>query len=164
MSSGTYSILVVLAVLKHSANKEVPAGGGSGNSSPICLRADFPFPPRDLGPVYFEITILHAEHSPKSHLRSPIVTLGFCGEFCDMTKAHPGWNAWSVGYHGDDGRIFEEYQHSKFRTGCKFGPGNTVGCGIDYASEAYFFTLDGKIVGTSPPESVSLCRYTTERC
>ena len=156
MSSGTYSFLLVQGVLKHSANKEVPADGGSGHPFPICLRADYPFPPRDLGPVYFEITILHAEHTPASDLGSPTVTLGFCGEFCDLTMAHPGWNAWSVGYHGDDGLMFEEHPLSGFRTGCKFGPGNTVGCGIDYASEEYFFTLDGTIVGTSPPRSVSL--------
>ena len=60
--------------------------------------------------------------------------------------AHPGENVWSVGYHGDNGCIYED---SKFmhKTGRKFGIGSTVGCGIDYAGEEYFFTRDGKIVG-----------------
>ena len=131
--------------MKHSANKGVPADGGNG---PTCLRADYPFPPRDLGPVYFEITILHAEDTPEPDSESTIVTLGFCGEFCDMTMAHPGWNAWSVGYHGDDGGIYEEEASRAISYERRFGPGNTVGCGIDYASEEYFFTIDGKIVGT----------------
>ena len=81
-------------------------------------------------------------------LPPPIVTLGFCGEFCDLVEAHPGWNAWSVGYHGDDGAVFEESPRSD-TDGSAFGPGDTVGCGIDYNRGEYFFTLDKEVVCTS---------------
>lgn len=56
---------------------------------------------------------------------------------------------WSVGYHGDNGCIYEEDSKWLYDTGCKFGISSTVGCGIDYASEEYFFTRDEKIVGMS---------------
>lgn len=59
---------------------------------------------------------------------------------------------WSVGYHGDDGCVYEEDSQWTLHTGRKFGTGSTVGCGIDYANEEYFFTLDGKTVGMSPLE------------
>ena len=78
-----------------------------------------------------------------------IVTLGFCGEFCELAQAHPGWNAWSVGYHGDDGIVYEESSFRGKKTGRTFGPGDTVGCGIDYDRGEYFFTLDQEVVGTS---------------
>ena len=36
----------------------------------------------------------------------------------------------------------------EYGKGHKFGPGITVGCGINFTGEAYFFTLEGKIVDT----------------
>lgn len=103
--------------------------------------------------MYFEITISHTDHMVESGLAPPIVTLGLCGEFCDQTQAHVGWNVWSVGYHGDDGCIYEERPSRGYSTGRQFGPGNTIGCGIDYASGEYFFTLGGEVVGTSLPKT-----------
>ena len=103
-------------------------------------------------PIYFEVTLQPADHAaePESEgldVAPSIVSLGFCGEFSDQTYAHPGWNMWTVGYHGDDGAIFEEEPYETHKTGCKFGPGQTVGCGIDYDTEEYFFTREGEIVG-----------------
>ena len=114
------------------------------------LRADFPFPPRSLGPKYFEITISSTEQIGERGLY-PIVTLGFCGEFCDLTDLHPGCAIWSVGYHGDRGFIFEGSGSAKHLPGRNFGPGHTVGCGIDYDAKNYFFTLGEDVVGTSLP-------------
>lgn len=59
-----------------------------------------------------------------------------------------------MGYQGDDGCIYEESR--KYSTEHKFGPGNTVGCGIDYFNENFFFTLDGKLVGTSLAKTSTL--------
>ncbi len=85
---------------------------------------------------------------------APIVTLGFCGEFCELAQAHPGWNAWSVGYHADDGCVYAENSCTAdcTETGPTFGPGDTVGCGIDYNKGEYFFTLNKEVVGTSLPK------------
>lgn len=127
----------------------------------VSLRADFPFLPRPINHGdddirYFEVKILTSPNLENDSNDSdasplPIVVIGFCGEFADMTNALIGWNVWTVGYHGDDGMIFEnrDTKHGDYDTKRKFGPGNTVGCGIDYSQNEYFFTRDGKIVGMS---------------
>ena len=105
--------------------------------------------------VYFEMTIAGQREVIESSLVFPSVTIGFCGEFCDLTAAHPGWRMWSVGYYANDGYVFEEGR-AIYDTGRGFGPGNTVGCGIDYTKGRYFFTLDGEVIGTSLPESCTI--------
>ncbi|KAK2978549.1 hypothetical protein RJ640_009508 [Escallonia rubra] len=59
----------------------------------------------------------------------------------------PCWEANSYGYHGDDGLLYRG--HGK---GEEFGPtftaGDTVGGGINYASQEFFFTKNGAVVGT----------------
>ncbi len=120
-------------------------------SSPICLRADFPFPVRGQGFSYFEITVLDTDDTNRIKMDSghlPL-TVGFCGEFCDQTMANIGWNVWSVGYHGDDGSVIEEASCGKHKAERKFGIGCTVGCGVNFCSEEYYFTLNGHVVGTS---------------
>jgi hypothetical protein len=119
----------------------------SGNQGKICLRADFPFPPRNQGLPYFEISILQPDDSESE---PSIVAVGLTGEFTNQIYAHPGWNAWSLGYHGDDGDIYEEVSRGGHSTGGRtYGPENTVGCGIDFENGQYLFTLDGKVVCTS---------------
>lgn len=120
-------------------------------SSPICLRTDFPFPVRGQGLSYFEITVLDPEGTNRIKMDSSHLplTVGFCGEFCDQTLANMGWNVWSVGYRGDDGSIFEEASRGKHKSERKFGIGFTVGCGINFYREEYYFTLNGNVVGTS---------------
>ncbi|SPN98681.1 uncharacterized protein DNG_01725 [Cephalotrichum gorgonifer] len=82
-------------------------------------------------------------------------SVGLVGEFTDQTMAHPGWWAWSVGYHGDsDGGLFEQ-SGAAWRTDvASYGPGQTVGCGVDYESKEYFFTLDGEVVARRHSDSL----------
>lgn len=75
------------------------------------------------------------------------ISIGLCGEFSNGKEAHLGWDLWTVGYHGDDGKIFEEYGYGTYKTELLFGPGNTVKCGIDYGKGEYLFTLDGEVIG-----------------
>ena len=94
------------------------------------------------------MTILPSNRTVKK-VPTDVVSLGFCGEFCDQTQAQPGWNIWSVGYHGNNGGIFEEEsRRSTYNTGRKFGPGDTVGCGIDFHRKEYFFTVGTEVIGT----------------
>lgn len=65
-----------------------------------------------------------------------------------MTDSLPGWNVWSFGYHSDDGNVYEGAATYSIGLGETFGYGETVGCGIDYMTGTYFFTLNGKIVGS----------------
>jgi len=59
----------------------------------------------------------------------------------------PGWDSCSFGYHGDDGGIFHEFGGMVRQYGPQFGRGDTVGCGVDYAMQGIFFTLNGKFLG-----------------
>ncbi|XP_078434357.1 ran-binding protein M homolog isoform X1 [Wolffia australiana] len=70
-------------------------------------------------------------------LEHPTVFQFFCLEF---------WEENSCGYRGDDGMIYRGQE-----TGESFGPtfaaGDTVGAGINYAAQEFFFTKNGHLVG-----------------
>ncbi|CAJ2655369.1 unnamed protein product [Trifolium pratense] len=74
------------------------------------------------------------------------VSIGFTSENFKMRR-QPGWEANSCGYHGDDGLLYRG--HGK---GEAFGPtyttGDIVGAGINYASQEFFFTKNGQVVGS----------------
>lgn len=61
----------------------------------------------------------------------------------------PGWDAFSYGYHGDDGGIFHSSGDMLKRFGPSFGKGDTIGCGVSYhpRNGGIFFTLNGKFLG-----------------
>ncbi|KAK3028102.1 hypothetical protein RJ639_039796 [Escallonia herrerae] len=72
----------------------------------------------------------------------------WCSKFIGEQLLYvPCWEANSYGYHGDDGLLYRG--HGK---GEEFGPtftaGDTVGGGINYASQELFFTKNGAVVGT----------------
>lgn len=74
------------------------------------------------------------------------VSIGFTDQ--DFRKdRQPGWEPNTFGYHGDDGRVFH---NSGF--GTPFGPtyttGDTVGAGINNASQDVFFTKNGEFIGS----------------
>ncbi|KAK3291436.1 ankyrin repeat-containing domain protein [Chaetomium fimeti] len=127
--------------------------GQNDDGEPLTVRADFPFPHRRLPMAlpYFEVAIESSDPGPnpdKDHVDvdAAVITVGLCGEFSNLREAHPGWMSWSVGLHGDDGKIFEQTGYGVHRTGRLFGPGTTVGCGVDYEKGEYLFTLDGEVV------------------
>ena len=53
----------------------------------------------------------------------------------------------SYGYHGDDGGIFHGNGHKFDEYGPAFGPGDIVGCGLDYIKKEIFYTLNGSYLG-----------------
>lgn len=121
------------------------------NQTPVCLRSDHPFPPREVGGSpyrYFELAI---QTRGPPHDDKFVITIGFCSEVSDMAAAHTGWKERSVGYHSDDGGLFEESGWPAKEYKKKYGSGSTVGCGIDYAEGKYFFTLDGDIISKITP-------------
>ncbi|KAH6984430.1 hypothetical protein BKA56DRAFT_581017 [Ilyonectria sp. MPI-CAGE-AT-0026] len=130
-------------ILDNGLGATFETGFNNECNTPMCLRADSAFPPRKQGLTYFEITIQEIDTFEST---PPDIAIGLAGEFTNQLRSQPGWNAWSLGYHGHDGRIFEEATQGKYPTGRKFGPGNTVGCGIDYDTDQYFFTLDGEVI------------------
>ncbi|URE41785.1 SPRY [Musa troglodytarum] len=64
----------------------------------------------------------------------------------------PGpWEANSCGYHGDDGYLYRG-QGKGESFGPTFTTNDTVGAGINYASQEFFFTKNAKLVGTVPKD------------
>ena len=72
------------------------------------------------------------------------VAIGLSTKSFPLKGRLPGWNTESWGYHSDDGAIFHEKKIRGF--GPLFGPGDTVGCGIEYSTHTVFFTKNGKLL------------------
>lgn len=76
------------------------------------------------------------------------VVIGLSGEFTNQINAVPGRNMWSIGYDGVDGNVYEEGGLCDEMDECAapYGVNQTVGCGIDYENDDYFFTCDGQVI------------------
>ena len=77
------------------------------------------------------------------------VAVGLATQAFLRHRRMPGWDAESYGYHGDDGAIFHGRGRQLSKYGPSFGPGDVVGCGIDYSDSTVFFTLNGVCLGTA---------------
>ncbi|KAK9743286.1 hypothetical protein RND81_03G229200 [Saponaria officinalis] len=103
------------------------------------VQANHPAPVNCLT-YYFEMKVLNSgAHG--------YIAIGFTPVDFQMCR-QPGWDANSYGYNGDDGLLYYDGP-----SGEPFGPtfteGDTVGAGINYATQELFFTKNGVIVGTA---------------
>ncbi|KAI9383641.1 hypothetical protein POPTR_013G108400v4 [Populus trichocarpa] len=100
------------------------------------IQADRPAPEKRLV-YYFEIYVKNAGDKGQ-------IAIGFSNHTFKMRR-QPGWEANSYGYHGDDGNLYRGPG-----TGEAFGPtfttNDTVGAGINYTSQEFFFTKNGALV------------------
>ncbi|OVA16367.1 B30.2/SPRY domain [Macleaya cordata] len=101
------------------------------------IQANCPAPSRRLV-YYFEIFVKNAGAKGQ-------IAIGFSSEHFKMRR-QPGWEANSYGYHGDDGFLYRG-QGKGESFGPTFTSGDTVGGGINYASQECFFTKNGELVG-----------------
>lgn len=115
-----------------------------------CLSTNLPLPAGHKT-FYFEVTSQKAEDMDQ--VEYPEVAIGLCTLGASAIE-FPGWpateqapRARSWAYHGDDGSFAaskgdsNEYHPSEGR---RFGPGDTVGCGIDFDSCTMWFTKNGE--------------------
>ena len=115
----------------------------------------------DIGNVALAVKILQSLTRAKNYFEHKIlspgiicaVTIGIVGRDYPLDM-QPGWTNEGIGYHADDGKLFNENG-----AGTPFGPtcttGDRMGCGVifedgDSESSDYvkvFFTKNGKQVG-----------------
>lgn len=72
-----------------------------------------------------------------------MVAIGICNDRGPF-NGFPGWDLGTYGYHADDGKVFNNEMIREWET---FGPGDTVGCGVDFRNNTLFFTKNGKLQG-----------------
>ncbi|KAK1320302.1 hypothetical protein QJS10_CPA03g00224 [Acorus calamus] len=102
------------------------------------VQANCPAPSRRLV-YYFEIEVVNAGQKGQ-------IAIGFTTENFKM-KRQPGWEPNSYGYHGDDGLIYRGSGRGE-SFGPTFTTGDTVGGGINYATQELFFTKNRELLGT----------------
>lgn len=78
---------------------------------------------------------------------STTVVIGCSGKTVSLSRA-PGWEPESYGYHGDDGHVFASQSVGK-SYGPKYGPGDTVGCLVNFRTGTINFTKNGDDLGKS---------------
>ncbi|KAF8538308.1 hypothetical protein BDD12DRAFT_806234 [Trichophaea hybrida] len=105
-----------------------------GHDTQCSVIGNRPFPLGNLGLNYFEISILEGPQRWD-------LSIGFCGGHTLQTT-HPGFYLFSSAYFSDgyrkSGSSGWEYYGPSYSTS------DVVGCGIDWETERYFFTLNGR--------------------
>ena len=105
----------------------------------LSVRAKHPIP-LDFNLYYFEIKISNEGGFSIGH-----IGIGLSSENSTI-DAMPGWEKHTIGYHGDDGWLYNENSKGK-RFGPTFGLTDVIGCGVDFMEKTVFFTKNGELVG-----------------
>ena len=108
-----------------------------------------PFPPADLPPLPRHEGAL--PRLPRHECVAVGLSVAAFAEDGSVAYKMPGWDQNSWGYHGDDGGIFHGRGDMLRRYGPTYGPGDTVGCGLERRAAGIpsrvFFTLNGRFLG-----------------
>ncbi|KAF8539827.1 hypothetical protein BDD12DRAFT_909826 [Trichophaea hybrida] len=119
-------------------------GGGVGllysgtlASTKCSVKGDHPFPPGNLGTNYFEVTVVESS----SQLNMGV---GICGEHILQNNVPYRYCFASVYFSRGKCLQGTKPYYDTVDCGPKYSSGDVVGCGIDWKSESYFFTLNGQ--------------------
>jgi len=74
------------------------------------------------------------------------VAIGLATQEYEPRDTLPGWDTCSFGYHSDNGGLYHGSGSRRQRTE-SFGPGDTVGMGVDYVAKTIFVTKNGRFLG-----------------
>ncbi|KAJ6261718.1 hypothetical protein Dda_2516 [Drechslerella dactyloides] len=101
------------------------------------VRADHHMP-RSCGVYYYEVVIMNKS-------REGLIGVGFCAGDVLLNRL-PGWEPYSWGYHGDDGKVFCCTGVGK-PYGPQFDTKDIIGCGVNFRTNSAFFTINGRNLG-----------------
>ncbi|KAI5057300.1 hypothetical protein GOP47_0027315 [Adiantum capillus-veneris] len=101
---------------------------------------------------YFELTVINKGDCG-------YIAIGFAHQNFFQANKQPGWYLNSCAYHGDDGNLFFGYSDMAQNFGPTFSAGDTIGAGIDHASNTIFFIKNGKKVGHTSRLRMSCALY-----
>ncbi|KAH6690215.1 hypothetical protein BKA61DRAFT_286666 [Leptodontidium sp. MPI-SDFR-AT-0119] len=97
---------------------------------------------------YYEVSILELEGC----LSNPEVAIGFCTISDKSLLEFPGWpkrgaaSSKSWAYHGDNGGFYSYLSINEVFIGEPYGPGDTIGCGVDFATGKIWYTRNGEMI------------------
>ena len=100
--------------------------------------------PQTCNVYYFEVTIIGGNEDGA-------IAIGLTSDNFDskrLRKRMPGWEKFTIGYHGDDGKLFYENEKGTVY-GPNFGKGDVVGCGVYLDNNTVFFTKNGHSYGVA---------------
>ncbi|KAK9806165.1 hypothetical protein WJX72_003712 [[Myrmecia] bisecta] len=126
-------------------------GNGAHTNDVGSIQGNRPVPRKQLL-YYFEITVLDRGENCK-------IGVGFTDKNFKLGR-QPGWEANSYGYHGDDGKKFNNMAHGQ-DYGPKFEAGDIIGAGLHLGKQEMFFTKNGKHLGLAFREIVTVPLYPT---
>ncbi|KAH7400088.1 hypothetical protein BKA64DRAFT_707768 [Cadophora sp. MPI-SDFR-AT-0126] len=97
---------------------------------------------------YYEISFPELDGG----LTNPEVAIGFCTISDKQLLEFPGWpksgaaasKSWA--YHGDDGRFYCYLSHNSLHVGEPYGPGDVIGCGVDFGTGKIWYTRNGTLL------------------
>lgn len=117
----------------------------------VCVPTDQPLP-AGVDRFYFEVTFTPVQGSHQA--KYPFGAIGFCTlgglaiYFPECPPRDDAKSAVSWGYQGDDGRFFCSTDDNRripaVQAHLRYGPGDTIGCGVDLPKKQVWFTLNGK--------------------
>ncbi|KAH6848113.1 hypothetical protein B0I37DRAFT_376721 [Chaetomium sp. MPI-CAGE-AT-0009] len=128
------------------ADKNAPSESGRQTGALWSVISDHPIPPT-VDEYYFEVEILGV---CRDRRRRRVTGIGLT-RFESMSRwdfqTVPGWDS-NWGYHGDSGGNFTGTEWGA-PFGPTYGPGDTVGCGVDFLDGTVYYTLNGRYLGVA---------------